>query len=66
MIDRPSCAVSNSDPSRMCLDYDFELTLLSPPSYTARAVRKDSVLRKAFRSMKFWNLEYAGGEFAAI
>jgi len=50
----------------MCLDYDFELTLLSPPSYTARAVRKDSVLRKAFRSMKFWNLEYAGGEFAAI
>jgi len=41
-------------------------TLLSPPSYTARAVTKDSVLRKALRSIKFWNREYAGGLFAEI
>lgn len=36
-------------------------TLLSPPSYTAREVKKDSALLKAFRNMKFWNLEYKGG-----
>lgn len=31
---------------------EMEPTLLSPPSYTARAVTKDSVLLKAFRSIK--------------
>jgi len=34
-----------------------QLALLSPPSYTARAVTKDSLLRNALRSMKSWNLE---------
>src|SRR5689334_17620342 len=41
-------------------------SLLSPPSYTARAVRNDSVVRNALRSIKFWNREYVGSEFAEI
>lgn len=38
-------------------------TLLSPPSYTARAVRNDSVPRNALRNIKSWNIEYEGGVF---
>src|SRR5687768_16211191 len=39
-------------------------SVLSPPSYTARAVRNDSVLRKALRSIKSWKREYVGGVLA--
>lgn len=46
---------------RLCSGSTVRRTLLSPPSYTARAVRNDSVLLKALRSMKFWKREYNGG-----
>lgn len=64
MIERPSChsqylhgpsssLYQNGRAAEGVLSSSVVLTLLSPPSYTARAVTNDSLLLKALRSMKF-------------